>query len=326
MSGGGLITSLYGSQAAPKRDWQPRSFRGTSDEPQTGRPTRDSLQLSRPTPQSPAPAVQPQRPAAPIEERRPTAPQEEASFRNARFSELADLQEVLAGGVLKAGASGDGVKAVQQALYDLGFALDGGPDGAFGGKTVQALKNFQASQKLPLTGKLDAQTLRALDEVAPAPGLKAWEDPNLSPKAYEQPQVVRGKTSRVVVGIAQHRLFMFDANGKLEKIMPVASGKIGTDTQPGIKVVDGRVADPTAIARRLWPESGGKAFGTRLIGLSWLDEKTGRISHSGEEIHGTYARDSIGTYASKGCMRLFNENVEEVYQKLRVGDVVVVRP
>lgn len=302
---GKLITSLYGTKTAPK-EWQPRSFRSPEPAPSESKPARDRLELSSVA--------------------TPARAQRSATLQNARFSGEDQLQAVLAGTALSSGAKGEGVKAVQQALLDLGFAMEGGADGAFGGKTVQALKNFQASQSLPLTGTLDAATLRALDEVAPAPGLKAWEDPNLSPKAFEQPQVVRGKVSRVVVGVAQHRLFMFDQNGKLEKIFPVATGKQGTDTDPGIKVVDGKVADPSSIARRLWPESGGKAFGTRLVGLSWLDPKTGRTSHSGEEIHGTFARDSIGTYASHGCMRLFNENIEEVYQKLKTGDVVVVRP
>lgn len=302
---GGLISSLFGAKAAPK-DWQPRSFRSPEPDPEPqGQASRDRLELSRPA--TPA-----------------RAPQAPSSFRNARFSGD-DLKAVLAGGVLKSGASGEGVKAVQQALSDLGFALEGGADGAYGGKTAQALRNFQASQKLPKTGVLDAATLRALDEVAPAPGLKAWEDPKLSPKAFEQPQVVRGKMSRIVVGTEQHRAFMFDANGKLQKIYPIADGKVESDTKPGIKVVDGKLADPSGIARQLWPESGGKAFGTRLVGLSWLNEKTGKTSHSGEELHGTFARDSIGTDASHGCMRLFNEHIEEVYQQVKVGDVVVVR-
>lgn len=301
---GGLISSMFGPKAAPK-DWQPRSFRA-SEPDEAPRPQQDRLELSRGAASQRAQQSQP--------------------FQNARFSGHAELQDVRAGAVLKPGAKGAGVQAVQQALLDLGFALNGGADGAFGQKTLQALQNFQASQKLPVTGTLDAATLRALDEVAPAPGLKAWEDPNLSPKAFEQPQVVRGQVSRVVIGIAQHRLFMFDQNGQLEKILPIASGKRGTDTQPGIKVVDGKVADPTNIAKQLWPESGGKAFGKRLVGLSWLDPKTGRTSHSGEELHGTYDRNSIGTYASHGCMRLYNEDVEEIYQKLKTGDVVVVRP
>lgn len=301
---GKLITSMFGAPAAP-RDWQPRSFRSPEPAPSEARPTRDRLELSGVATQARA--------------------QQAASLRNARFSAEPELQTVLTGTVLKSGAKSTGIQAIQQALLDLGFAIEGGADGAFGGRTLQALKNFQASQNLPSTGTLDAATLRALDEVSPAPGLKAWEDPNLSPKAFEQPQVVRGKVSRVVVGLAQHRLFMFDQDGKLEKIFPIAAGKRGTDTDPGIKVVDGKIADPSSLARRLWPESGGKAFGTRLVGLSWLDPKTGRTSSSGEELHGTFARDSIGTDASHGCMRLFNENIEEVYQKLKTGDVVVVR-
>jgi lipoprotein-anchoring transpeptidase ErfK/SrfK len=290
----GLISSLFGSAAAPRRtDGVARILAGGGDTAPAGL-GNDSLALS----------------GAP---------------KNARFADAPDLRAAMAGQPLRMGAKGESIKAVQTALLDLGFGLPAGADGAFGGQTSIALKNFQASQGLPKTGDLDAATMRRLDEVAPAPGLKAWEDPNISPKALVPPTMVRGKLTRGIAAIDQHRFFLYDRQGKLEKIYPIASGKGENATDLGIKVVSGKLADPSHVARELWPESGGRAFGTRLVDLSWLDPKTGKIARSGEELHGTFDRNSIGKDASHGCMRFFNEDIEEVYERLNVGDVVITQ-
>lgn len=244
------------------------------------------------------------------------------SLEHARFKGMADLQALARGSAIQPGV--EAWKAVQQSLLDLGFAVDGGVDGLPGRGTSQAIRNFQASQTLPITGQLDASTLKRLASVAPAAGLKAWEDPALPPGATLPPEKIRGKFVAVVIGVGQHRAFHYDAAGKLQKIYPIASGAPGSSTDKGLKVITGKNSDPSEIARRLWPESQGRAFGTRLMDLSWYDPMTGKTTLSGEELHGTFDRSSIGTQASHGCMRMFNEDVEELYGKLRVGDMVKV--
>jgi lipoprotein-anchoring transpeptidase ErfK/SrfK len=244
---------------------------------------------------------------------------------NPRFGSHDDLLGVLAGQPITRGAKGEGVKAVQTALLDLGFGLPSGADGAFGNELTLALKGFQSSQGLPMTGELDATTLKILDEVAPALGKKAWEDPALSPKAYLPAPLVKGKPVRVAVDTSEHRLFLYDKAGQLERIYPIATGAPGTETDPMIKIVSGFLKDPSAVARQLWPESGGKAFGTRLVDLSKYDPETGKATRHGEEIHGTFTRRSIGTDASHGCMRLYNEDIEDLFTRLAKGDVVVVQ-
>lgn len=41
-------------------------------------------------------------------------------------------------------------------------------------------------------------------------------------------------------------------------------------------------------------------------------------------IHGTNRRDSIGTRASYGCIRMYNEDVVDLYDKVTIGTPVVV--
>jgi peptidoglycan hydrolase-like protein with peptidoglycan-binding domain len=63
---------------------------------------------------------------------------------------------------LKLGASGDSVRALQQALINRGISLPGGADGVFGNGTLTALKKFQSMQGLNSTGVVDDATSLAL--------------------------------------------------------------------------------------------------------------------------------------------------------------------
>jgi lipoprotein-anchoring transpeptidase ErfK/SrfK len=43
-------------------------------------------------------------------------------------------------------------------------------------------------------------------------------------------------------------------------------------------------------------------------------------------IHGTNQPSTIGTFVSSGCIRLTNEDVEDLYSRVTVGTRVVVLP
>ena len=62
-------------------------------------------------------------------------------------------------------------------------------------------------------------------------------------------------------------------------------------------------------------------IGERWIGL---DDGNGKPTSYG--IHGTIDPSSIGKAHSRGCIRLRNEDVEEVYDFLGVGSEVVIQP
>ena len=71
---------------------------------------------------------------------------------NARFTDDPQLEQVLTGKLTLGDKSkGDGLKKVQQALSDMGFALPNTADGAYGPQTRKGLKNFQvnASKMFP---------------------------------------------------------------------------------------------------------------------------------------------------------------------------------
>jgi hypothetical protein len=93
-----------------------------------------------------------------------------------RFSKIADLEAVFDGeSVLRVGSSSRGVKAIQQALYDIGYKLPtSGADGQFGAETQAAVKKFQKDHP-PLVdnGAVDKKTMEVLDSKFGAVALPA---------------------------------------------------------------------------------------------------------------------------------------------------------
>lgn len=79
---------------------------------------------------------------------------------------------------LKAGALGNTVKQLQDALIAAGVTVRGGADGIFGPATSAALKSFQTSQGLGATGEVDQATADALAKpkapVNGAAGTSGW--------------------------------------------------------------------------------------------------------------------------------------------------------
>lgn len=85
---------------------------------------------------------------------------------------------------------------------------------------------------------------------------------------------------------------------------PVAVGKEETPTPPG----EWRIIHKD----KHW----GDGFGTRWMGLN--------VPWGIYGIHGTNKPWSIGTFASAGCIRMFNKNVEELYDLVPIGTPVII--
>ncbi len=93
-------------------------------------------------------------------------------------------------------------------------------------------------------------------------------------------------------------------DGVLIKEYPIAIGKPSTPTPPGVFTIINKQLNP------------GGPYGTRWLGLS----------KKGYGIHGTNAPDSIGTAASNGCIRMFNSDVEELFDITNTGTAVRIFP
>lgn len=116
----------------------------------------------------------------------------------------------------------------------------------------------------------------------------------------------------IVVSIPDRKLALLE-NGEVLRIYNVAVGAINSPSPAGTFNITIRLENPTYYHPGVVIEPGPRnPLGTRWIGL---DIK-------GFGIHGTNAPSSIGKAASHGCIRMRREDLEELFNMVRVGDSV----
>lgn len=119
---------------------------------------------------------------------------------------------------------------------------------------------------------------------------------------------------RIVVSVPDRKLAVVE-NGSVVKVYPVAVGAEVSPSPSGTFRIANRVAHPTYYhAGKVIPAGRQNPLGSRWMGLD-------RKSYG---IHGTNQPRSIGKAASHGCIRMAHADVEELFQRVRVGDVVEI--
>lgn len=134
------------------------------------------------------------------------------------------------------------------------------------------------------------------------------------------------KTAKFVVDLSKNVLYKYNIQGKPEMAYMIASGKPSTPTSKGVRVVTHTETYPYRTApahtkRRRNPS----AYGPKIILLNKLDPNTGEKSDIGEFIHGNNNFDSLGHYASHGCMRMDNEVIKQLAAEAKRGDIVIIK-
>lgn len=132
-------------------------------------------------------------------------------------------------------------------------------------------------------------------------------NPDLNPRNLTVGQIIciplAPSPIEIIVNITAKRLTVY-RNGSIYREYIVATGKPETPTPTGVFEVVNKEIDP------------GGPYGTRWLGLS----------AKGYGIHGTNDPQSIGTAASNGCIRMYNEDVEALFDITAVGTVVRILP
>ena len=128
----------------------------------------------------------------------------------------------------------------------------------------------------------------------------------------------------IVVRSAERKLYLVTGYGSAVRY-PVAVGRIGKQWS-GTAFVAGKYVNPAwsppAEIKRDKPSlpnvipggTKGNPMGTRALVLD-----RGQYA-----IHGTNNPKSIGTFASYGCVRMHNADIQDLYERVGVGTTVVV--
>ncbi|HEY9727345.1 MAG TPA: L,D-transpeptidase [Chroococcales cyanobacterium] len=127
--------------------------------------------------------------------------------------------------------------------------------------------------------------------------------------------------THLVIKLSDRRVYVYQ-NRKLKASYPVAIGKAGWETPTGnYKVMD---MQPHPVWEHPWTgevilEGPKNPLGARWIAF-WTD------GHNSIGFHGTPAEQLVGQAVSHGCVRMRNRDIVALYDQVKLGTPVTVRP
>lgn len=165
---------------------------------------------------------------------------------------------------------------------------------------------FQAENNLMVDGIVGNMTMKALTE-------KNKRVYDIVPEEFIEKEwvIVINKTKKILTVYK---------NGEIYKKYPVALGKHSSPTPDHKFTIINKIVDP------YWGGMGGKYTPVRggapnnPLGRRWLGLSTDR--YKGYGIHGNSDPFSIGKFISAGCIRMINEDVEELFEYIPIGTEV----
>jgi lipoprotein-anchoring transpeptidase ErfK/SrfK len=205
---------------------------------------------------------------------------------------LVDSTEKFGAAFMIPGARGKDVTTLQRCMTMIG-AYKGKPTGVYDDATVAALRAVQKRYGLPMTGMVAQPELLSLGR-------------------------------HIVVDLSERHLYYYRYD-HLVKRYPVAVGQPRYPTPTGTYKIIQMTKNPTWLppnsdwAKNATPAPPGanNPLGTRWMGTS----------ASGIGIHGVPASEnsSIGTYASHGCIRMFNWEAVQLFSRVVIGTPVIIQ-
>ena len=146
--------------------------------------------------------------------------------------------------------------------------------------------------------------------VVAAAAVTLWAGPA---SAADTPRAVKtDMPRRLVVSIPDRKLALIE-NDELVGVFAVSVGAPGSPSPTGTFTIVNRIPNPTYYKP-------GKVVGPGVanpLGTRWIG-----LNEKGYGIHGTDQPRSIGFARSHGCIRLRNKDVEELFDRVRTGDIV----
>ena len=151
-------------------------------------------------------------------------------------------------------------------------------------------------------------------------------------------EVIERDGLQLVLDRKHHQLLVL-RNGRMTRRYPAAVGTTGWETPAGRFRVFEKVKEPVwthpVSGELVEAESEKNPLGSRWIGF--YRDCNGRSGWDGEQyldingctvagFHGTPYRWTVGRAISHGCVRLYEENVQEVFNLVSVGTQVIVLP
>ncbi|MGG6295490.1 L,D-transpeptidase [Leptolyngbya sp. AN02str] len=196
--------------------------------------------------------------------------------------------------------------------------------------TAEALDDSKATS--PLAGGWMHQLLSQVRSPFSPPSakdthstLRPEPDPNgfvaAVPGLHTTLHTLPDSVAQIVVDLSDRQVSLYKGAERIRNY-PVAIGQDGWETPTGRFAVTDMQVNPHwqhPITKQDIPPGPGNPLGTRWIAF-WSDGQ-GVVG-----FHGTYDTDLIGQAVSHGCIRMHNDDVEELYKQVALGSPVIVQP
>jgi lipoprotein-anchoring transpeptidase ErfK/SrfK len=151
--------------------------------------------------------------------------------------------------------------------------------------------------------------------------LPSSEDSVIKPLYQLDPFQVQEKPLRLEISLSRRRVSVLRGNN-LIRSYPIAVGRPGWETPTGTYQVRQMLRNPTWINPMKKGISIPGGDPENPLGRFWIGFWTDGKNWIG--FHGTPNPKSVGTAASHGCIRMYNKDVEELFNKVSLGTEVKV--
>jgi lipoprotein-anchoring transpeptidase ErfK/SrfK len=126
---------------------------------------------------------------------------------------------------------------------------------------------------------------------------------------------------RLVIRLNERRVYVYQ-DEQVYTSYPIAVGRAGWETPTGEYAVLNMVRNPgwqNPFTGEIIPPGPDNPLGERWIGF-WTD------GQNFIGFHGTPNAQSVGRAASHGCIRMYNRDVQELFEMVALGTPVTVQP
>ncbi len=146
------------------------------------------------------------------------------------------------------------------------------------------------------------------------------------PTAFILPNVLR---EGLVLNLAELRLYYFHKHSNRVSTFPVGIGRVGWRTPVGVTNIIRKTPNPTWVPTRrireaalrkgkvlpeFMPPGPNNPLGKYALSMAWDPYK----------IHGTNEPESVGLRSSSGCIRMYPEDIEQLFKLVEVGTKVTI--
>lgn len=192
--------------------------------------------------------------------------------------------------------------------------------------SIQSLSLLRPVRATMLLAACTIPTLVSIAPVFATPALTAavssggrdLELPTLGGATSFLPEATRDL--RLVLRVSQRRVFLYEGDQVIASY-PVAVGKPGWETPTGSFKITHKVKNPiweNPFTGQVVPAGAGNPLGDRLMVFAQLGNR-GFVG-----FHGTTNESLIGQAVSHGCVRMRNDDIRALFEKVQVGVPVIV--